>query len=191
MKQKYLIFSVIMLIIAVVFFVISGSLIGKKMSKIESLDKQIKSAQEKLNSAKILDQQLSQFALIIDNSLTREKIFSPVEINAFVKNLADLADQNHIGVLAIYPKEIQSSLNLVEQQYIMELNTTYVQLGQFLSNLEALDNIVKINTLDVMPLTEAESSRQSKTKDIVAAAPRIARYKVALELSVFKVQREA
>jgi Tfp pilus assembly protein PilO len=189
MKQKYLIFTLGMIITAVLFFLISGSMIGKKYAKIDSLDKKIKIAQEKLNSAKVLNQQLNQFSLIIDNSLTKEKTFAPQEINAFVKNLADLADQNKIGVLAIYPKEIQSSLNLVEQQYIMELNTTYVQLGQFLANLEALDNIVKITTLDVTPLTEMDSSKAKA--GTVTAGPRIARYKVALELAVFKVQREA
>jgi Tfp pilus assembly protein PilO len=188
MKQKYLIFSVAMVIIAILFFVLSSSMIGGKVTKINELDGKIKVAQEKLNSAKVMDQELSQFSLIIDNSLTKQKTFSPEEINAFVKNLADLADVNKIGVLAIYPKEIQSSLHIVEQQHIMELNTTYVQLGQFLANLEALDNIVKINTLDVMPLTEAESS---KRQNQAATVSKVARYKVAIELSVFKVQREA
>lgn len=186
MKQRYLIFTLAMILIAVLFFMISGSLIGKKVTSISNLDRKIKSAQEKLNSAKLMDQELSQFSLIIDNSLTKEKTFSHDEVNAFVKNLADLADKNKIAVLAIIPKEIQSSLHIVEQQYIIELNTTYIQLGQFLSNLEALDNIVKINTLDVMPLTESGSDKGQKT-----TGPRIARYKVALELSVFKVQREA
>jgi Tfp pilus assembly protein PilO len=179
MKQKYLILSLVMILVAVAFFIMSSSMISKKISKASELDK---------NSAKVMNQQLSQFALIIDNSLTKQKSFSPTEVNTFVKNLADLADQNQIAVLAIYPKEVQSGLNLVEQQYIMELNTSYVQLGQFLSNLEALDNIVKINTLDVMPLTEADTGKSTKAK--TSTGPRIARYKVAIELSVFKVQKE-
>lgn len=190
MKQRYLIFTLGMILVAVLFFTFSGTLIGKKLGKIAQLDKSIKISQEKLNSAKVMDQQLSQFSIIIDNSLTNEKSFSHDEINAFVKNLADLADRNKIAVLAIYPKEIQTGVNLVEQQYILELNTTYVQLGQFLANLEALDNIVKINTLDVMPLTDAESGKAG-SQTAVQTGPRIARYKVALELSVFKVQREA
>jgi len=187
MKQKYLILALVMIGVTVLFFVLSGSLIGKKIKQVNAIDKQIKIAQEKLNSAKILNQQLSQFALIIDNSLTKQKAFNPAEVNTFVKNLADLADQNQIAVLAIYPKEIQGKLGLVEQQYMLELNTTYVQLGRFLSNLEALDNIVKINTLDVMPQMEANSN-QNKSK--TNTGPSIARYKVTLELSVFKVQRE-
>ncbi len=188
MKQKYLILTLLMVLIGVLFFMISSSLIGKKVTEIEQLDNKIKNAQEKLNSTKVMDQQLSQFSLIIDNSLTKQKTFNFEEVNAFVKNLADLADQNRIAVLAIYPKEIQSGVNLVEQQYILELNTTYVQLGQFLGNLEALDNIVKINTLDVMPVAETDSG---KKKTETTTGPKIARYKVALELSVFKVKREA
>ena len=189
MKQHYLIFTLVIILIAVIFFTVSGSLIGKKATDITQLDKKIKAAQEKLNSARIMDQQLSQFSRIIDNSLTKQKSFAPGEVNTFVKNLADLADQNQIAVLAIFPKEIQSGLHLVEQQYIMELNTTYVQLGQFLSNLEALDNIVKINTLDVTPITDVDSG-QKQTGKQKATGPKVARYKVALELSVLKVQKE-
>lgn len=188
MKQKYLILSLLMILIAVLFFLISGSLIGKKINEIEQLDSKIKSAQEKLNSTRVMDQQLSQFSRIIDNSLTKSKTFQFEEVNAFVKNLADLADQNKIAVLALYPKEIQSGLNLVEQQYLMELNTTYIQLGQFLANLEALDNIVKIKTLDVMPVGDIDSG---KKKSDTNTGPKIARYKVALELSVYKVKRES
>ncbi|HOD17642.1 MAG TPA: type 4a pilus biogenesis protein PilO [Candidatus Cloacimonadota bacterium] len=189
MKQRYIIFEIGMVVVAILFFVLSNSMIGNKLKKIDSLDHKIKIAQEKLNSAKIMNQQLSQFSLIIDNSLTKEKSFSAQEINAFVKSLADLADQNQIGVLAIYPKEVQTGLNLVEQQYIMELNSTYVELGQFLANLEAMDHIVKINTLDVMPLMESEATTKTKTGTL--SAPKVARYKVALELSVFKVVKEA
>lgn len=193
MKQQYLIFTAVMVIIAVLFFVFSGSLISKKLETASALDKKIKSAQEKLNSARIMDQQLSQFSMIIKNSLTKQKTFTPQEVNLFVKTLADMADQNQIAVLAIYPKGIQSKINLVEQQYIMELNTTYVELGQFLSNLEALDNIVKINTLDVTPLTDVETKRPSAaTGDKTGpAVPKVARYKVTLEMSVFKVQKES
>ena len=188
MKQRYLILLLVMVLVTTGFFLISSSMIGKKVTQAAELDKKIKLSQEKLNSAKVLNQQLSQFALIIENSLTKQKEFSPTEVNTFVKNLADLADQNQIAVLAMYPKEVQSGLNLVEQQYIMELNTSYVQLGQFLSNLEALDNIVKINTLDVMPLSDTGTGQnKNNTKATVAQA---ARYKVAIELSVFKVQRE-
>lgn len=189
MKQKYLILTLVMILIAALFFTISSSMIGKKLAKVDELDKKIKSAQEKLNSSKIMDQQLSQFSLIIDNSLTKDKSFTHEEVNAFVKNLADLADQNQIAVLAIYPKQISGGLNVVEQQYILELNTTYIQLGRFLSNLEALDNIVKIKTLDVMPLTSVEAS-QSKKKTDSPEASKVARYKVALELSVYKVHKE-
>lgn len=189
MKQHYFILTLAIILIAVAFFMVSGSMISKKITDVKQLDKSIKIAQEKLNSARIMDQQLSQFSRIIDNSLTKQKSFSPGEVNSFIKSLADLADQNKIAVLAIYPKEIQSGLHLVEQQYIMEVNTTYVELGQFLSNLEALDNIVKINTLDVTPLSDADSGRK-QTGEQKVTTKKIARYKVALELSVLKVQKE-
>jgi hypothetical protein len=59
-----------------------------------------------------------------------------------------------------------------------------VQLGKFLTDLEALDNIIKIKTLDVDPYA---SRGKSETVDEKAET----RYKVTMELSTFKIVKEA
>jgi len=87
MREKYLIFVLCILLITVLFFVFTINSVSTNRNKIKELDQKIKTAQEQLNSARIMDQQLSQFALIIDNSLTREASFSFDEINAFKTKL--------------------------------------------------------------------------------------------------------
>jgi Tfp pilus assembly protein PilO len=79
------------------------------------------------------------------------------------------------------PKDVFSSANLVEQQYTMELNCTYVQMGKFLSQLESLDHIIKINHLEVKPIYD-RSTQQIEGKATM--------YTVTIELSVFKVLKE-
>jgi|WetSurMetagenome_2_1015567.scaffolds.fasta_scaffold228176_2 Tfp pilus assembly protein PilO len=187
MRKQYIIFLLIIALISVTFFAVSGSMINSKINKISSVDKKIKKAQEKLNSAKIMNEQLSQFTMIIRNSLTTEKQFNPMEVNSFVKQLADMCDQYKIAIVSIYPKAVFSDASMLEQQYILELNCTYVQTGQFLSELEGMDNIIKINTLDVTPITLQSSNAKTGTMNTGQAT----RYKVTLELSVFKVVKEA
>ncbi len=185
MRKQYIIFLLVIALLSVSFFVISGSMINSKVRKIASVDKKIKKAQERLNSAKIMNEQLSQFTMIIRNSLTTQRQFNPIEVNGFVKQLADMCDQYKIAIVSVYPKAVFADASMLEQQYILELNCTYIQTGQFLSELEGMDNIIKINTLDVTPI-QVQNAKTGKS-DVSQAT----RYKVTLELSVFKVVKEA
>jgi Tfp pilus assembly protein PilO len=184
MRKQYMLFLLIIVLFSLIFFLVGGSMISSKMSKIAAVDQKIKKAQERLNSAKIMNEQLNQFTRIIDNSLTVEKQFKPVEVNAFVKELADLADMHKIAVVSIHPKDVFSDVNVIEQEYTLELTCTYVQVGQFLSELESMDNIIKIGTFEVTPIMEDAKKKES-------AINTVTHYKVTLELSVLKVVKEA
>ena len=85
MREKYIVFILGMVLLTIAFFMLASSVIDGNESKINQLDKKIKTAQEKLNSARIMDEQLSQFSLIIDNIMSREKSFSFDEINEIKK----------------------------------------------------------------------------------------------------------
>ncbi|MBN2830061.1 MAG: type 4a pilus biogenesis protein PilO [Candidatus Cloacimonetes bacterium] len=182
MRQRYLIFLIVLVLFTVGFFTIGSSMITDELNEIKRVDKKIKVAQEKLNSAKIMNEQLSEFTRIIQNSLTKEKKFDSVETNLFVKNLAELADKHKISVVSMLPKDVFSSANLIEQKYTMELSCTYIQMGRFLSQLESLDHIVKINQLEVKPVYD-RSKQQVEGQETI--------YTVTIELSVFKVLKEA
>lgn len=183
MREKYLVFILIMILLTAGFFALITKTVTSKVEKIEQIDSKIKVAQEKLNSARILDEQLSQFALIIDNSLTRSGKFTFDEVNNFKKMIGELSHNRRINLNKLADTNKFSLPNLIETTYNIELEATFVQTGQFISDLEALDNIIKIHSLDISPA-------QIRDTDKNAAAGAPSKYKVTVELSVFKVKKE-
>ena len=182
MKQRYMILLFIMVIFSLIYFFYSWPIVNKKIHKIKVYDKAIKKDQEKLNSAKVLNDQLKDVSKVILNTITTHRSFSTDEINSFVKRLGDLADKYQIPVYVQTPTKISNQKNIVEQGYSMEIKCTYVQLGKFLSDLESFDNISTIKTLQINPIKQ-------NTKN--AVIPKETHYKVNLELSVFKVIKES
>ena len=183
MKERYMIFVVLMILFGVLFFMLTANPVKQSRARIEELDTKIKAAQEQLNSARIMDQQLSQFSLIIDNSLTKTASFSFDEINDFKTRIGQLADQRSIQLNKLSDSNKFSLPGLIETTYNIELEASYVQIGQFISDLERLDNILKIHALDISP-TQV-SDKEVRAPD----APN--RYRMTLELSIFKVKQEA
>lgn len=183
MREKYYVLILVIILSAVLFFMIGGNNLKKNLSQIESYDNKIKTAQEKLNSARILEEQLSQFALVIENSLTKEPSFTFDEINQFKTYIGDMAHQSAISITRLNDSNKFSTPGLIETTLNMELEATYVQAGQFISALESMDHLVKIHALDISPAQMA-----TKKDGTTAGGP--SRYKVTIEMSIFKVKKE-
>jgi hypothetical protein len=185
MRQQYLILLAVMIIIALLFFHYSDLIISKKIDSIDNYDKRIKVEQEKLNSAKVLNEQLLEVSRVILGSISNERKFDADEVGAFTNILYDMADKYKFAIHNFSHKDVSSlSGSFIEHQYTMELNCTFVQLGKFLTDLEALDYIVKIKTIDVVPY-----AARGKSEAVVEGQE--TRYKVTIELSTFKVLKEA
>lgn len=183
MRERYLILIIIMLGASVAFYMLTADTLAKNLSRIESIDQEIKVNQEKLNSARIMDQELSQFAMIINNSLTQNRQFSIDEINEFKTIIGKMAHERNISINKLSDTSKWSLPNLIENTFNMELEATYVQIGQFISDLESQDNIIKIQSLDISP------AQVSDKEEVSADTP--SRYRVLLEISIFKVKKEA
>ncbi|MCF7911885.1 MAG: hypothetical protein K9M99_05120 [Candidatus Cloacimonetes bacterium] len=185
MRQHYLILLAFMIMVSILFFHFSSLIISHKIDSISRYDERIKIEQEKLNSAKVLNEQLRQVSRVIMGSITTEKKFDADEIGTFTKQIYDIAEKYKFAIHSFSHKDI-SSLNgdLLEHLYTMELNCTFVQLGKFLTDMEALDNIIKIKTLDVV-------TYQSRGKNELLDAEAETRYKVEIELSTIKIIKEA
>lgn len=181
MREKYIAFLLIMILVTVGFFALSASSFRKNLNDIDSYDTKIKNAQEKLNSARILDEQLSQFSLIIDNSLTRSKSFTFDEINDFKTSIGQMAHENRITLNKLSDSNKFTLAGLIETTYNMELECTFVQFGQFVADLESLDNIIKIHYIDISPAQVQDKNEPEQGG--------VSRYRVTLELSIFKVKR--
>ena len=184
MREKYIVFILLMVLIAVLIFTSSVNNLNSNLKKIKDYDNKIKVAQEKLNSARIMDEQLSQFSLIIDNSLSKSGGFTFDEINAFKKRIGELAHERKITINKLSDSNKFSLPGLIESTYNLELEASFVQMGQFLSDLEAQDNIIKIHAIDITPA----QAQESKLKTVDTA---VSRYRIMIELSIFKVKKEA
>jgi len=184
MREKYIVLVLLMILIGVLFFMLSSRMIDKKTKQITDYDNKIKTAQEKLNSAKILDQKFKKFSIIIENSLTKEKEFSVTEVNLFKEKIGELAVDRTVSINKMTDSKKYAAANLIETTYILELQGTFIQIGQFVSDLEQLDRIVKIHALDI-------SSATIRERDVKEGVPQVPNYKALIELSVFKVRKEA
>lgn len=184
MKQRYLLLLFVMIISSILFFYFSTNSVNAKIKKIGRYDEAIKEEQEKLNSAKVLNEQLKEVSKVIMQSMTTNTVFTTDEINSFVKKLADLSDKYKIAIDSIHPKVVAPEKSyLIEQQYSLSVVCTFVQMGQFLSDLESFDHIIKVKTLDVRPVKEKQTSAFDEILET--------RYKVSFELSVYKIIKEA
>jgi hypothetical protein len=138
--------------------------------------------QEQLNSAKVLNQDLRDVANVIENSLTESRELSIAEANDFVRELASFADRYNISVLGLTPRAFFAQNRILEQQFSIELECTYVQLGQYLTAIESYDYLIKVNTLEVRPQSEKFAEIDGVRQTL---------YRVVLDLSIFKIVREA
>ncbi len=184
MKEKYLIFLGVAAVIAVAFFYTSSMMINAKLTNIRRVDRNIRRAQERLNSARVMDEQLSQVSKVIDNTLTNTRNFTADEVNTFIKDLAALADKYQIAVYSSQPRAVHSTTNNIEHQFVMNVMCTYVQFGQFLAEIERLDYIIKVNTIDVKPIRTSETV-------FMVDGEQVTQYNVVLELSALKIVKEA
>lgn len=184
MKQRYLLLLFVMILSTICFFYFSTNSVNSKIKKIDRYDRTIKEEQEKLNSAKVLNDQLQEVSKVITRSMTKDKEFAVDDVNEFVKKLADLTDKYKISIESVFPKVVSSEKSyLVEQGYTLSVVSTFIQMGKFLSELESFDHIIKINTIDVRPVKEDKSEVYDEIIET--------RYKVTFELSIFMIIKEA
>lgn len=183
MKERYLILIVIMLAAGAIFILFTNKSLTTNLDQIHRLDNEIKVAQEKLNSARIMEQELQQFAMVIDNALTRESRFSFDEINDLKTRIGEIAHERQISINRMADASKWTMPNLIESTITLELEADYIQIGKFISDLESQDNIIKIQSLDISPANLSQEEQQT-------AAGKASRYRVLMELSVFKVKKE-
>ncbi len=182
MKQKYLVFILVMVLVTIVFFWLAGNSLSKNLAEIRDYDNKIKTTLEKLNSAMIMNEQLKEFTQIIDNSLTTSDEFSVDELNEFQKILEKVRDDNKMKLIKISDSSKFTEAGMIETTYNLELQGTFQQMGRFLSAIEAMNNIIKIQYLDISPAQTSEKSDNPNAPN---------KYRITMELSIFKVKKEA
>lgn len=184
MRERYLIFIAGMVLITILFFWWSCESVKETTAEVKRLDDKIKSTTEKLNSATLMNEQLQGFSEIIDNSLTSDDKFSIDELNNFKILIDRIRDENRLRMIKISDTNKFGEAGLIENTYNMELEGTFQQIGQFLAELERQNYIIKIQFLDI-------SAAQVIGRETEQPKDSVNRYKMTLEMSLYKAKKEA
>jgi hypothetical protein len=209
MKQKYLIFLLLVVLVGFGYIYSAIYLKNSTKKKIVNIEKKIRGLVEQLNSAKILqkkdaataenfnaedkdfNQLVDELKKFIEASITDKGTYSTEEINEFVRKMADLADSTKIAVIASTHNPItKEDKTSIDHQYNMELECTYLQLVKFLSVIESWDQIIIIQSLEIKPQSARSKQKQIDTSDIVENKNIETLYRVSLELTTLKIVKE-
>jgi hypothetical protein len=101
-----------MIIVGILFFHFSSLIISNKIDRIDQYDERIKVEQEKLNSAKVLNEQLRQVSKVILGSITNKRNFDADEIGAFTKKLYDMADKYKFAIHSFNRTSLYNGIKL-------------------------------------------------------------------------------
>ncbi|MCL1827550.1 MAG: hypothetical protein FWG20_05845, partial [Candidatus Cloacimonetes bacterium] len=88
MRANYLVLTLLMALVTLLFFTTSASMINKNLTRIDRKDREIRREQDKLNSAKVLNDELKEVSLVIRNSLTQNRELSTDEASEFLRELS-------------------------------------------------------------------------------------------------------
>ena len=180
-KVKYTILLFVVILVSILFVITTRVMILSKITDITRQDRLIKNTQEKVNNAKVLSQDLRDVSSVILNTITPARELSNIEANEFVTVFTGFAKSEQIAVHSISPRASLTQNRIIEQQFSIELECTYVQLGRYIARIESYDYIIRINTLDVSP---------QSNKFLEVGGVRQTLYKVVLDLSILKIVKE-
>ncbi len=195
MKERYLVLLFLIAASTVFYFYYASTMISEKAKEIKKLDKRIEKQQEQLNSAEVLNKELSGVSRVIRNIMVDDEIieFNSDEINQFAKTLAAFADSLAIPIESLTPKEVFSPGKVLQHQFTITLDCTYVQLGKYITKLEKSDQIIKVGLIDVKPKRIDEKAKRLKAElgEEASDEEDVTRYIVTLDLTTFKIRKEA
>ena len=195
MKERYLLLLFLIAASTVFYFYYASMMINAKAKQIKRLDQRIVKAQEQLNSAEVLNKELSGVSRVIRNVMVSDEVveFNSDEINLFAKKLAAYADSLSIPIESLTPKEMFSPGKVLQHQFTITLDCTYVQLGKYITKLEKSDQIIRVDLIDVKPKREDANKKQlqAELQGTDTGIDDVTRYIVTLDLSTFKIRKEA
>lgn len=209
MKQKYLIFLLLIVLIGFGYIYSAFYLKNSTKKRIVNIEKKIRGLVEQLNSAKILqkkeagegqdfqaedkdfNQLVDELKKFIEASITDKSAYSTQEVNEFVRKMADLADSTKIAVISSTHNTVtKEDKTTIEHQYNLELECTYLQLVKMLSVMESWDQIIVVQGLEIKPQTQRASAKQMDKSDIIENKNIETLYRVSLELTTLKIVKE-
>jgi len=149
-KRNIFLFGALVLF-TISFWLSSSTLIGDKPFDIKMLEEEQAELNENLISSQILASQLDRVFTLFQENLALSKADSLADDAnlPFLDNLTNMLEDLNIELLGIKPKPNKSETNYVKAPYIITLECTFEQFGEFLAEIERSPRLVTIDGFEV------------------------------------------
>ncbi len=140
-----------MILLTISFWVSSSVLIGGKPLDIRMLEDEQAELNENLISAQILASQLDRvFTLFQENlALSQTDSLADDANLPFLNNLTNMLEDLNIELLGIKPKPRVDKTNYYKAPYIITLECTFEQFGEFLAEIERSPRLITVDEFEV------------------------------------------
>ena len=149
-KRNIILFTII-IVMSLSYWAFSSLLIGDKPLTILELEDQQTDLNENLISAQILASQLDRVYTLFQENLALSQADSLADDASlpFLNGLTDILNSLDIELLAIKPKDRNKMGNYFKAPYIITIQCTYKQFGEFLAEMERSPRLIIIDEFEV------------------------------------------
>ena len=140
-----------LIILTLSYWVSSSIFIGEKPFEIKILEEEQQELNENLISAQILASQLDRVFTLFQENLALSKADSLADDAnlPFLNNLTDILDKLDIKLLGIKPKQRIDKITYFKAPYIVTLECTFEQFGEFLAEIERSPRLITVDEFEV------------------------------------------
>ena len=149
-RRNILLFGAL-IFLTLTFWVSASALIGEKPFEIRILEDEQTELNENLISAQILASELDRvFTLFQENlALSQADSLADDANLPFLDNLTDMLADLDIKLMGIKPKPRIDKITYFKAPYIITLECTFEQFGQFLSEMERSPRMITLDEFEV------------------------------------------
>ena len=149
-KRNIILFTII-IVMSLSYWAFSSLLIGDKPLTILELEDQQTDLNETLISAQILASQLDRVYTLFQENLALSQADSLADDASlpFLNGLTDILNSLDIELLAIKPRDRNKKGNYFKAPYIITIQCTYKQFGEFLAEMERSPRLIIIDEFEV------------------------------------------
>jgi Tfp pilus assembly protein PilO len=163
--MKKILFGFLLLAIAALSFYYYQKLVFRpKPAKVKELDRTIQQENEKLIAAQIIAGELQHVTKLIEGNLAQTARDSLAEDASlpFMNQVTDVLRQYDIRLVSIEPGVRRNFADYIQNPYVMEVESSYKSMVNFLNDMEKNNRLVTVDRLEV----------QSNVKKVQALAKR-------------------
>ncbi|MBM3324606.1 MAG: hypothetical protein FJY66_02960 [Calditrichaeota bacterium] len=139
--------------------------------RLYQLDKAIRLENEKLIAAQIIERELQQVTRLIEGNLALSLQDSLAEDASmpFMNYITDLLQEMRVRLIRIEPGQRVNMADYIKTPYLLEVETSYANMVNFLNRLEKSDRLVTIESFELS--NSVKRSEESMKRGVMDERP--------------------